>query len=467
MKRKSKHLVLLLAVWLCFGEVANAQGYSLSFDGFMRSVKTRHPVSVKAGNLAAIGNAGARAAKGAFDPQLGAGLDNKFFSGTNYYNTAIAEVKQGLYTGQTIKAGLEYGGGNFVNPEETTKGAVLPYVGIELSLLQGLVIDKRRYEVLKGERYKKLLETEGVLVLNELLHDAAAGYTEWLRDLALTEINKRYIETATQRFDALKSLSAIGERPTIDTVEAAILIQSRLVDYGYARMALTKTQNQLSYYMLGADSVLPAADFATSDNIRALEELCLSRFLKMETFDINTNPGLLYYGYKNSLLQLERRYKAEMVKPKLDLRYNLLGSTQAGGTFYTNNYKWGAGFSMPLFLRNPVNELKIARLNLRNNEMERQTKSAELTTKINAIKVILRTLADQIQIAKQTLNYSRLLLDAERIKFDNNESSLFLLNTREGKVLDSEIKLVELQGKFVDTFFTMVYLEGTLNYQLN
>lgn len=468
MKRKSNQFLLLLIISSCLALFSGRQlkAQSLGYDYFIGSVQARHPIAIKATNLGAIGKYEERGAKGAFDPQVNAGYDNKFFSGSNYYNTAIAELKQGVFSGQSIKAGFEYGGGSFVNPEETTKGELLPYIGLELSLLQGMMIDKRRYELLKGARYKQLFETEGAMVMNELLHDAAESYVEWLRDVALAEINGRYVETATQRFNALKSLSAIGERPNIDTVEAAILIQSRKMDYGYSQMSLVKALNQMNYFMLRPDSSLVINAMVPGYPISEMEERCLSAFLKMQTFDAIGNPMLKYYANKGGLLEVERKYKAEQVKPRLDLRYNLLGNTTQATTFYTNNYKWGAGFSMPLFLRNPTNDLKIAKLNLRNNEIERQSKSAELKTKLNALKNMLSILAEQIQVAKQTLSYSRLLLDAEKIKFDNNESSLFLLNTREGKVLDSEIKLVDLQAKFVAIYFDLVYTEGGMKYTI-
>jgi hypothetical protein len=57
-------------------------------------------------------------------------------------------------------------------------------------------------------------------------------------------------------------------------------------------------------------------------------------------------------------------------------------------------------------------------------------------------------------------------MEAEKIKFENNESSLFLLNTRESKVLESEIKLIETQYKFLSAYFYLVYLKGDLAYQL-
>ena len=44
-------------------------------------------------------------------------------------------------------------------------------------------------------------------------------------------------------------------------------------------------------------------------------------------------------------------------------------------------------------------------------------------------------------------NYER-LLEGERIKFNNGESSIFLINSRENKRILAEIKLIELQAEY-------------------
>ena len=446
----------------CYGQAA------ISYKDFIAAVKEQHPLAKKAQNLVAVGKYQQRSANGLFDPYLSGSLDNKYFLGTNYYNTAVAEVKQPLYSGQSLKAGFEYGNGSFVNPEETTKGNVLPYLGLEFSVLQGLVIDKRRYEVQKSGHYKNLLETESIINYNELLFHATESYVEWLKDYTLVEINKRFVETAAQRFKALIALSQIGERPAIDTVESGILIQTREIDYGNSLIFFNKALYELNSYRWQGDTNRININILPGEKLIEFEETCLSNFLKIPKPNSEENPGLKYYNFKSNLLKLEKKYKAELIKPKLDLRYNLLGNVESqSGVIYNNNYKWGVGFSMPLFLRNPTNDYKISKLNLQNNQYELNNKTAELNTKIEALVNVLGILAEQIQTAKRTLLYSRLLMEAEKVKFDNNESSLFLLNTRESKVLESEIKLVELQAKFIQNYFYTIYLSGTMQYGLN
>ena len=420
MRKNKLKIQAFIIIALIFSNRVSAQ-FIMGYKDFIRDVMEQHPLAKKAQNLVSAGKYQERSANGLFDPYISANLENKYFLGTNYYSTALAEIKQPIYTGQALKAGIEYGNGSFVNPEETTKGSVLPYLGVEFSVLQGLLIDKRRYEVQKSGHYKNLLETESRMNYNELLFHATESYVDWLKNYSLVEINKRFVETAAQRFKALIALSQIGERPAIDTVESGILIQTREIDYGNSLMFFNKALYELNSYRWQGDTNKVNTNILPEEKLIEFEETCLSNFLKMSKPNSDENPGLKYYNFKSNLLKLEKKYKAELIKPKLDLRYNLLGNTTSqAGVIYSNNYKWGVGFSMPLLLRTPTNDYKISKLNLQNNQYELNTKASELNTKISALINVLGILGQQIQTAKKTLQYSRLLMDAEKIKFDNN-----------------------------------------------
>jgi outer membrane protein TolC len=473
MKKNKGILTFTFVLIFGFNSVlAQTINSSISFNEFIERVKTEHPLAKKANNLVDIGKYQAASAGGLFDPQLNANIDNKYFSSQNYYTQANAEVKQGLYSGQSIKAGYEYGYGPQINPEAKTSLSGLPYLGVEFSLLQGLIIDKRRYEVLKGKQYQKIFEAESKIELNDLLLLSSDFYLTWLKDFTITDVNKRFLETANQRLAALVILSEVGERPAIDTIEAAILNQSREIEYFNSKVQLNKSFFQFLSFVWANDSNNANQAFVPKQAINELAALCFSKLVFTESFSSSQNPYLSLYSNKSNLLRLERKYKAELIKPKLDLKYNFLANNnpdfnnETSNSYFLNNYKWGAGFSMPLFLRTSVNDLKIAKLNLKNNNYEFANKSVELENKITALKGNMSLLASQIELAQKSLNYSRLLMEAEKIKFENNESSLFLLNTRESKVLESEIKLIETQFKFISSYFYLVYLKGDLVYQL-
>ncbi|MGB3617765.1 MAG: TolC family protein [Catalinimonas sp.] len=60
----------------------------------------------------------------------------------------------------------------------------------------------------------------------------------------------------------------------------------------------------------------------------------------------------------------------------------------------------------------------------------------------------LRTFEDLVVQQADMVNNYRLLRNAEQEKFRNGESSLFLINARETKLIEAEVKLADLQAKY-------------------
>ncbi|UCE94680.1 MAG: transporter, partial [Flavobacteriaceae bacterium] len=59
-------------------------------------------------------------------------------------------------------------------------------------------------------------------------------------------------------------------------------------------------------------------------------------------------------------------------------------------------------------------------------------------------------------------DYTNLLRSEER-KFELGESSLFLVNTRESKLIEAELKAIQVQNKFVNVKATLFRIfNGTI-----
>ncbi|MEZ4948658.1 MAG: TolC family protein [Saprospiraceae bacterium] len=100
--------------------------------------------------------------------------------------------------------------------------------------------------------------------------------------------------------------------------------------------------------------------------------------------------------------------------------------------FY-NNYKWGATFSFPLFLRKASGSYQLAQLKLLENDLGRQQKELEIQNKINQISTELDNLEQSfVNMQELVENYTR-LFEGEQEKFSIGESSLFLINSRENQ----------------------------------
>ena len=99
---------------------------------------------------------------------------------------------------------------------------------------------------------------------------------------------------------------------------------------------------------------------------------------------------------------------------------------------------------VPLFLRKERAELEISSLKLKDVSLERDQVFIELSNKINALQSGVSSFKRQSELAEMMVSDYRALFEGEQQKFAAGESSLFLVNTRESKLIEGLLKAIEL-----------------------
>lgn len=426
-----------------------------TFDHFSQLVRDNHPVAAQADLQLRRGEANLRSARGGFDPRLYTYLDQKNYEGTAYYSQLDGGVKWPTWFGVEVKAGYDQQTGNYLNPENTTPPGGLIVAGIQVPVGQGLLIDQRRAALFAARIYVKATETERRLMLNDLLFHAAASYWEWVYSENQLTILAKGRELAVARLDFVRESFKLGSRAAIDTLEAFLQIQTLERELQGARVENQSAQFVLNTFMWSADrkplalkSMAVAPKLTDDLQIEGMSPESVFLWLGRLSSD---HPDIQQYDLKLAGLEVDRRLKADKLKPKLNLQYNVL--TEPVGSEIINqispsNYKWGLEFEFPLFLRKERGELQMTRIKVEETTLDRDQKILELQNKVRAYLFEIENLKAQMILMSETvMNYQRMLM-AERIRFENGESSLFLVNSRQMKLIDSELKQVELRAKF-------------------
>ncbi|MDI1353579.1 MAG: TolC family protein [bacterium] len=465
-KNRSIRIVLLLFIQL---QLSYAQLSPLSYESFLANVMANHPLSKRAANTKEFGRLQNKAAKGNYDPQVVGDYSNKYYDGTNYYSVLNTELKQAVFTSQFVKVGYDYGMGSNLNPESSTPGRGLPYVGIEVGLLQGLQIDKRRAEVLKSREYIKYFDADQKIQINHLLYESSQSYFNWLFSARQIALNNHFMQVAYQRLIGIEALAKSGEKAAIDTVEASIFYQSRLLDLQNAILDNQQLSNELVGFNWQKNGVRDTSvHYAPEDSLDVYFVKSKNLLSLIMEESVDANPVLSKYTSLQNVLDIDKRLKKEMIKPVLNVNYNFLtlGTSNTDPSLSLNNYKWGVNMAFPLLLRNPTNEFKLSKVVSQNNQLELLDKRNALHYKMQGLKQNMTILIQQLQNAERLTRYNQQLVEAEKLKFTNGESSLFILNARENKLLEAELKLAEYKLKFIKNILTIIYLKGSLSYSL-
>jgi outer membrane protein TolC len=153
--------------------------------------------------------------------------------------------------------------------------------------------------------------------------------------------------------------------------------------------------------------------------------------------------------------------------PKLDLKYNQLGknynvAATAVKTLFDNNYRFGIQFSMPLRLSQGRGAYKLAKLKVTETIWQQRQKEIDISNKVNSYYNEMVNYKNQVEVLKRNYeNYLR-LQKGEEMRFLNGESSLFLVNSRENKSLETWIKLTEQTIKLNKTRWGLEWMAGRL-----
>lgn len=456
-------LLLCIAFSPIFSQTNNQEIFKL--DSFIQQIKKYHPLAKQANIQVDKAVAELLSAKGSFDPTIGFDASRKTFDGKNYYYYTNPELGIPLPVGN-IKTGFENNGGDYIN-SEITNGKT-SYLGVELPLGKGLLMDKRRAALQQAKLYKNQSEQERLLMLNNLLFDAYNAYWQWAGSYHQYNLFSKFTEIANNRLRLVRIAFVNGDRAMMDTVEAFTQLQNyqlmqtdALLKWNNAQLELCNflwLENDSSYQL--ANKYLPdSLQFSAISNYQNADDLVAQSFAQ--------NPALKIYDFKLSSLEVERKLKFQSMLPYFSVKANILNKDyyalkNVSTDFIQNNYKWGIDFKIPILLREARGDYKKAQLKIKETNLELINKRQQTTNKIRSYFNDFIAISQQLKtVQNMYINY-KVLLRNEELRFAQGESSLFFVNSREIKVIELLQKQIELNIKFYKAQYAMEWAAGLL-----
>jgi len=279
------------------------------------------------------------------------------------------------------------------------------------------------------------------LALNDLLLEASVSYWNWFQAVNIAKTQENSIVLAKDRFEMVKNSFISGESPAVDTLKAYVQYQERVLSYLSAKQNEVNTHWNLLTYFWDQELYLKTDLIPESG-----EEVLKTMTSNKEFWD--DHPALVYYMTKYKSYDLERKWKAEKLKPKLDFEYkHLYNRVFPSFESFGNSQYWGFNFSFPLFLRKERNDLKVSKLKINQALNEYKLKERELENKLKGYEAEFAIIQEQTIAQEQAVDTYTKLIRAETIKYRIGESTLFELNSWEQKMIKGQNKLFKLRAK--------------------
>ncbi|MCC6583493.1 MAG: TolC family protein, partial [Chitinophagales bacterium] len=275
-------------------------------------------------------------------------------------------------------------------------------------------------------------------------------------------------EVSYNRLQFTKRMFEVGERPAIDTVEA------------FAQYKLLEYETQKSYYNW-VKSAIELSLFLWDENDQAvfikdnitpliyntrylLDSITLPSLNDLELLVLN-HPKLNAFDIKLKNLEIERKLKFQNLLPTLNVNYNFINKSynpfyNVGDNLLLNNYKIGVDFKMPLMFREARGEYKQAKIKIESTQIDKVVVQNELNVKVKTYYNDLVALKENLRLYNETFLAYETLLKGENTRFENGESSLFLINSRQNKVLETRLKMNELESKLMKYRMSVYLLAG-------
>ena len=390
-------------------------------------------------------------ARGGFDPNIEVDFSKKQFKNNEYYSILNSSFKIPTWYGIDIKAGLDNSEGIYLNPENTLPNQGLTSLGISVPLGQGLIINQRMADLRKAKVQIQLSQSERKIEAIGILFDASVAYFNWKKTFSEFQLYEEFTKNAQIRFEGIQSLIKQGDKPAIDSIEAGIIVKNRLLGIEESRLKLAKAKLELSNY-LWLENNIP---FELSDDLIPEINLELSIQETLKTNDLMNNqvslsehPKINALQNKIEILNIDRKLKANMLLPKIDLGYSYLSEPSYINNYQFKDYKVGMNFYFPLFLRKERGNLKLAKFKVQETEFLLKFEQLQLQNKINAQKIELKSYLKQIEIAKSLSDDNNKMLKSEEKLFLFGESSLFIINTRENNLVTAKLSQIALENRY-------------------
>jgi outer membrane protein TolC len=461
--------IVLFILTFVFGvSVSHAQDSSpqtLSLKQLFEIIKTYHPIVKQTDIQIEKTLAQVTMARGGFDPLLDAQIGNKSLNGISYYQSNSVDLRMPTWYGIEVATGLEQLNGDRLNPSETS--GTLRYMGIEIPLLKNLWFDKRRASLQIAKQINTQSYIEQEAILNNLLMDAVVSYWEWVKYHQLLQVINNTLENNNRRFQFTIQSFQNGERAAIDTLDAFAQLQAIQLKQLEYKQNLVNASISLSNFLWnesGSPYLLP--ENIVPNPIWEMETSFLTQPNSVQNFLnlVETHPLLRSYQQKLDMLKTERRLKFQELLPKLNVKYNILqkSGTDWTGLPFQNNSQYGVKLALPLRFSEGRGGYQLAKLKIQETEWQQALKKQELQWKVESYFNDYRYLQEQLRIQENNYsNFTKLVL-AEEQRLELGEGSLFLINVRENKALETLEKLLDLKTKNQKTICSLSWSAGVL-----
>ncbi|MBB3104904.1 TolC family protein [Azomonas macrocytogenes] len=442
-----------------------SSAYSLTLEQVLSSSATHYPKILSSLQKIESGDAEKQIAQGAFDWEV----QQKIMRRSHTYDGRYADTQvtrrfydnnMRLYFGYRISKDYLP---SYEDAMNTYRGGEFN-VGVMFSLLKDRTIDKDRYNVRQSELTAKKAQNEMRLTQLKTQYQAMNAYLEWIA-LGKSIQSMRYLlELSEKRQVAFEKKNKHGDIAEIYLTENQQYILKRQIEINQMEQEWQNSAVYLSLFWRDemGNSNVPTPldmphDFPDKPSIDKNKLIHDMAYLQSQS------PDIIAIDMEQSKLDNTIELGENSLLPKVDVV--LEGTHNVGGQKSSpagNDVKIGLSITIPL--ERNIAEGKIRKAEAEKNRLEYEQKlvAEQIATQLKTIASNYAMIEKYQNLISKEVALAEVMQQAEYSKFKEGLSDLFVVNLREEKTIEAQLKLIKAQLDFWKNISN--YYFSTMNY---
>ncbi len=409
--------------------------FAVSEEEITKSVLAHFPLIQQAELKYEASRGEVEEAQGAFDHKLTFKSRNRIEDKyeNQYFETTIE--RQTRYQGLSLVAGHRSGQGLFpaYDGKYKTSSAGEIFAGLALPVLRNFQSDEFRLNIELAKLRKGIAKAEVELKQNISIHKALSLYYKWLFANQKLKIRESILKIAEERQVMLEKKFAAGDVEKLKLIDNLRSIDKRRDELAKARIEWQSARTQLElYYRDDAGvSISLSQEVLPKDDIRAVPR---------EILTADVLPQLRIIDQEIRMRQAERKFFDQSRLPGLNLE--LVGSRELSGNvpWDPSTLQVGLKFDLPLENRKAEGKTTAAEYKFRALLREKDFMIQQLKQQLNFSYDALQATRGRWEVTSSEFEKSVKIAEAERTRWAQGASDLFILAMREQDAADVDVK---------------------------
>ena len=418
----------------------------LTLENILQSVEKHYPPLRVALLEAPIAEADYLAAQGRFDLVLRSFVDTNslgFYESRRF--DVSAEQPTALW-GTSFFSGYQTSGGSFPSYDGKfqTNGLGEYRAGMRVPLFRDRAVDSRRAELGKASLGRRLADLGIQQQRLVILQAATARYWNWVAAGRRFAVAQSILDMAVEREKILETAVELGQLPRFEVLDNKRIIEQRRSQFVAGRRGLEQTSFDLSLFYRddqGQPRVAEPAQLPSAfPRPTAIDENQLERDI---TQALDRRPELARLSTQQDQVRIDQRLAENRRLPGLDfiLSYDReLGERRIPRG--PNELRAGISFELPLQRRTATGQAVAARTRVAQIDQRLQFQREQVSVEVRDAVSAVRAAYEGANVLEAEVLATRQVEDAERLRYDLGESTLFVLNQRELQTADAQVREV-------------------------